>query len=31
MGQREFPEPLVSAIYEEANGNPFFLTELYRQ
>ena len=30
MSQRQFPEPLVSAIYEETNGNPFFLTELYR-
>jgi predicted ATPase len=30
MSQRQFPEPLVSTIYYETNGNPFFLVESYR-
>ncbi|HWN58725.1 MAG TPA: AAA family ATPase, partial [Methylomirabilota bacterium] len=30
LSQREAPESLVSAIFEESQGNPFFVEEVYR-
>jgi tetratricopeptide (TPR) repeat protein len=30
LGQRQAPESLVSLIFEESQGNPFFVEEVYR-
>jgi CheY-like chemotaxis protein/uncharacterized membrane protein len=30
LSKRQIPETLVSAIFEESNGNPFFVEEVYR-
>src|SRR5207302_7677366 len=30
LSQREAPESLVSLIFEESQGNPFFVEEVYR-
>jgi hypothetical protein len=30
LGQRQAPENLVSLIFDESQGNPFFVEELYR-
>src|SRR5437899_12914535 len=30
LSQRQPPESLVSAVFEESQGNPFFVEELYR-
>jgi predicted ATPase len=30
LSQRQAPESLVSAIFEESQGNPFFVEEVYR-
>jgi predicted ATPase len=30
LGQHEAPESLLSAIFEESQGYPFFVEELYR-
>ena len=30
LSQRQIPETLVNVIYEESNGNPFFVEEVYR-
>ena len=30
LSQRQVPESLVSLIFEESQGNPFFVEEVYR-